>query len=123
MSIISVLLPVGILGTIGASLYLLTKVLTDYILRKKMIEKGFVSDDSQSIFKQHHAENKFSALKWGIIILSAGIALILIDSLDVDPERTLPYGIFAVCLSVGFLVYYAIVKKSSQYKILGHLFI
>ncbi len=111
MSVFNVLMPVAILGSVGTSLYMIIKVITDYILRKKMIDKGFVNDDSQSIFKQYSSENKYSALKWGIIILSGGIALIIIDALTVDPETPLPYGIFAVCLSVGFLTYYAIVKK------------
>ncbi len=106
-----VMMPVAILGSFGLTIYFFTKVVTDYILKKKMIDKGFVNADSQSIFKQQTAENKFSALKWGIIVLSGGIALILIHSLDVDPETPLPYGIFSVCIAVGFLVYYVIVKR------------
>jgi hypothetical protein len=114
MNAFNVLMPVAILGSIGASLYFLTKIITNYILKKKMIEKGFVNDETQSIFKQHRTENKFSALKWGILILSGGVALITIHSVNVDPDTPLPYGIFAVCLSVGFLVYYALVKKDLQ---------
>lgn len=111
MSVFNVLMPIGILGSIGASLYLIIKAITEYILRKKMIEKGYVNDENQSILKQHQTEGRFSALKWGIIILSVGIALIVIHSAHVDPETPLPYGIFAVCLSGGFLAYYFIVRK------------
>ena len=42
-----VLMPVAILGSLGLSLYFFTKVLTDYILKKKMIEKGFVNEERQ----------------------------------------------------------------------------
>jgi hypothetical protein len=76
-----------------------------------MIEKGYVNEESQSIFKQHKAENRYSSLKWGLLMLSAGIALIIIDAMDVRPDSTLPYGIFTVCVSLGFMVYYFIVKK------------
>lgn len=109
--IFDILMPISIFGSFGATLYFFTKVITDYILKKKMVEKGFVNEESQSIFKQHSAENKYAALKWGILVLSAGIALIIIDSVDVDPNKPLPYGIFAVCMAIGFLVYYAIVKR------------
>ena len=34
-----VLMPIAIIGSFGTSLYFFTKVLTDYILKKKMIEK------------------------------------------------------------------------------------
>jgi hypothetical protein len=114
MRFFEVLLPVAILGTFGATLYFFTKVLTDYILKKKMIEKGYVNDESQSVLKRHTAEDKLTSLKWGILILFAGIGLVIIDVLGVDPETTLPYGIFAITLSVGFLIYYTIVRRESK---------
>ncbi len=110
-----VLMPVAILGSLGASLYYFTKVMTDYILKKKMIEKGYVNEDSQSIFKEYHKEeNRNASLKWGLIILSAGIALIIIDYMNVNPDQTLPYGIFAVAVSLGYLVYYFIMKRETN---------
>jgi hypothetical protein len=109
--IFDILMPIAILGSFGATLYFFTKVLTDYFLKKKMVEKGFVNDETQSIFKKHASENKFAALKWGILILSAGIALILIHTMNVDPETPLPYGIFSICIATGFLIYYVIVKR------------
>jgi hypothetical protein len=106
-----VFMPISIIGSFGASLYFFTKVLTDYILRKKMIEKGYVSDDTQSIFKSYNSENKFGALKWGLLFLSGGLAFILMHALKVDPQTPLPYGIFTVAVSLGFLVYYFMVKR------------
>ncbi|HEY9008364.1 DUF6249 domain-containing protein [Ohtaekwangia sp.] len=106
-----VLMPIAIIGSFGTSIYFFTKVLTDYILKKKMIDKGYVNEESQSIFKAHTAENKFSSLKWGLIALFGGIALIAMDYLEVSPDSTLPYGMFAVALSAGFLIYYFLVKR------------
>jgi hypothetical protein len=110
-----VLMPIAIIGSFGTSLYFFTKVLTDYILKKKMIEKGFVNEESQSIFKSHSVEdNKYSSLKWGLIALSGGVALIVMDSLEVRPDSTMPYGIFAVSLSIGFLLYFFLVKRAAK---------
>jgi hypothetical protein len=106
-----VLLPFSVLGTIGASLYFFTKVFTDYILKKKMIEKGYVNEETQAIFKNYSDANKFSALKWGLLFLSGGISLIIMESLSVEPDSPLPYGIFTVSVSIGFLVYYFLVKR------------
>ena len=72
-----VLMPIAIIGSFGASIFFFTKVMTDYILKKKMIDKGFVNDDTQAIFKQHTADGKFSSLKWGLIIFFAGLSLVL----------------------------------------------
>ena len=106
-----VLLPVAILGSIGGSIIFFTRTLSDYILKKKIIEKGYVNEDTQAIFKRHTDENRFSSLKWGLIILFAGLSLVLMDFIDYDTRSPLPYGLFAVFVSLGFLIYYFIVKK------------
>ena len=105
------LMPISILGSFGAAIYFFTKVLTDYFLKRKMIEKGYVGDEAQSIFKTYRNVNKYSSLKWGLLFFTGGVALILMEILDVEPDSTLPYGIFTVALSLGFLVYYFIVKN------------
>ena len=109
-----VLMPISILGSFGLSVYFFTKVMTDYILKKKMIDKGYVNEDTQSIFKQHPSENKYAALKWGLIIFFAGLSLILMEYIPTGHESPLPYGMFAVSVSLGFLIYYYIVKRETK---------
>jgi hypothetical protein len=108
-----VLMPISILGSFGAALYFFTKVLTDYILKKKMIEKGYVNEDTQAIFKINASDNRFGSLKWGLLALFGGLSLILMEYLDVHADSTLPYGILAVALSLAFLAYYFVVKKET----------
>lgn len=108
-----VLLPLTIIGSFGAAIYFFTKVMTDYVLKKRMIEKGFVNDDTQAIFKQHTSDNRYSSLKWGLIIFFASLSLILMEFIPARPESPLPYGLFALFVSLGFLIYYFIIKKES----------
>lgn len=110
----NVLEPIAILGSFGTALFFFTRVMTDYILKKKMIDKGFVNDDTQAIFKQHTADNKYPSLKWGLIIFFAGISLIIMEYIPSGPESPLPYGLFAVSVSLGFLIYYFLMKKDSK---------
>ena len=107
-------MPISIIGSFGLTIYFFTKILTDYILKKRMIDKGYVNEDTQAIFKKHNASNQYSALKWGLLALSGGIGLILIDYMEVDLESTLPLGILSVSLSLGFLAYYFLVKQHFQ---------
>ncbi len=99
------------MGSFGTALYFFTKAITDYSLKKKMIEKGYVNEDTQAIFKTQASNNRYSALKWGLLFLFGGIALIVVGSLDVRSDSPIPYGIMAVALSVGFLTYYFAIKK------------
>jgi len=105
-----VLMPISIIGSFGVSLYFFTKILTNYILKKKMIEKGYVNDDTQAIFRSGSVPNRFSSLKWGLIALFGGLALILIEYLDVRPNSPMPYGVVAISLSMAFLIYFYLVK-------------
>jgi hypothetical protein len=109
-----VLMPIAILGSFGTAIYLFTRVMTDYILKKKMIDKGYVNEDTQAIFKQHTTDNKYSSLKWGLIVFFGGLALIIMEYIPVRQESPLPYGLFAVFVSAGFLLYYYVAKKNSN---------
>jgi len=116
-NITQVLMPVAIFGGLGGSVYFFAKVMTDYILKKKMIEKGFVNDDTQAIFKQQQGiESKYPSLKWGLLTFFLGLALILMEYIPTSPESPLPYGLVAVSLSLGFLIYYFVVKKEGDSK-------
>jgi hypothetical protein len=110
-SLKDVLLPLTIIGSFGASVIFFARTISDYILKKKMIEKGFVNEDTQAIFKRHAEENKYSSLKWGLIIFFAGLSLIIMEYIPYERESPLPYGLFAVFVSLGFLIYYILVKK------------
>ena len=107
-------MPLAILGSFGGALVFFTRTITEYILKKKMIDKGFVNDETQSIFKQHANDNKYASLKWGLITFFGGLSLILMEYIDFDSRSPLPYGLFAVFVSVGFLLYYFLVKKENE---------
>lgn len=104
----------SILGSFGFAIYYFTKLMTEYGLKKRMIDKGYVNDETQAIFKNNApADGANSSLKWGLIILSAGLALVVLEFVDTHPNSPLPYGLFAVFVSTGFLVYY-FMRKNRQ---------
>ena len=107
-------MPLAILGTFGGALVIFVRTLTDYILRKKMIEKGYVNDEAQSIFKKYGEDNRYASLKWGLIVFFGGLSLILMEYIEFNSRSTLPYGLFAVFVSFGFLLYYYLVKRDQQ---------
>lgn len=109
-----VLMPVAILGSFGASIYFFTKVMTDYILKKKMIDKGYVNADSQALFRQDENTNKYASLKWGLIVFFAGTALVLMEYIPTRTDSPLPYGLFAIFVSAGFLLYYYLVRREKS---------
>ena len=99
---------VAIIATFG-SVILFVTVLTNYSLKKKLIEKDMVNPETANLFKA--VSSRQNSLKWGLIVFFGGIGLIIIESLPYDGESPLPWGVEAVCIAIGFLTYYFLVKK------------
>lgn len=106
------LIPIVAIISVFGSTILFVTTLTNYSLKRKLIDKDMIGPETSNLFKS--VSNKQNALKWGLIILFAGIGLIIIDSLDLDGDEAMTYGIEAVCVSLGFLLYYTIVKKEED---------
>ena len=104
-------MPIAVLGSFSLGLVYFTKILSDYLLRKKMVEKGYVNPENESVLKKFKSENQMANLKWGLIILSGGIGLVVVDLVSFKQDSTLPFGVFAICVSLGFLAYFIIAKK------------
>lgn len=105
------LTPVGVLGTIAAGIGYFTKILTEYKIKKKLIENKLVNADAANILNNQELDGKFASLKWGLIILFGGIGLIIINMVDFYRDSPLPFGIMAVSIALGFLTYFFIVKN------------
>lgn len=111
-----------VLGTISYGLVAIIRSFTDFFLKRRLIEKaqvneGFSSALSESIrsLTVKGEENKYPALKWGLVCLFAGIGLISIEYLQFDYRSSpLPYGIILASVAIGFLFYFFIARKGER---------
>ncbi len=103
------LIPIVAIISVFGSVVLFVSILTNYSIKKKLIDKNMVNDDATRLFKNE--SGKQSSLKWGLIILFAGLGLVIIDSMNLDGEDAMAWGIEGICIAVGFLLYYFAAKK------------
>jgi hypothetical protein len=85
--------------------------LMNYRLKKRILDQGTYDDVSMKLL---HAlsGNGSDILKWGIIFLFGGIGLVVLEFIPYSAEdSSLPYGVEAIFLALGFLTYYFILKK------------
>ena len=110
----NILVPIGVIGIIFFGVASIVRTITDYQLRRKLIQLGHVDPLSTSVL-QSSKDNRLSSLKWGLVILFGGIGLIIISLTDVYyQESPLPFGIEAVSIAVGFLVYYFVSRRTDE---------
>ncbi len=87
------------------------KGITNYRLRRKMIEAGLVNEEAMELLKDGSKESYYSSLKWGLILFFSGLGLIAINTMDLYYDSTAASGIVITAASLGFLIYFMFMKK------------
>jgi len=102
-----------ILGICLWGIVVIIRSISEHKLLRKLIEKN-ESEITPRVFKWPYKPDHLYNLKWGLIILLAGVGLIIIHFLDLDSDSPLPYGIESVSIALGFILYFFIEKHSSN---------
>lgn len=88
-------------------------VMTNYQLKKKILDKENI-DDKMFIILNNLTGFNSEMLKWGIILLFGGIGLIVLQFLPYDENSPFPYGVMTVFVALGFLTYYFLMKGQKK---------
>ncbi|MFP3599217.1 DUF6249 domain-containing protein [Chryseobacterium sp. SIMBA_029] len=88
-------------------------VITNYNLKKKILNKEHL-DDKMFVILNNLTGFNSEMLKWGIILLFGGAGLIVLEFLPHDENTPLPYGVMTVFVALGFLTYYFIMKNQKK---------
>jgi len=92
-------------------IYAIIKVLSDNKVRQRLIERGQIDENVKLLFAPHTEARHLTNLKWGMVSLAIGLAL-LIDSFLYSLNDTAKVGIVLIFAGVAFLIYY---QKAKQY--------
>jgi hypothetical protein len=83
-------------------------------LKKQIIESGRTDDDLLKVLSEK-AKNSSEVLKWGLVFFFGGLGLVVLQFIHYDADSaTLPFGIEAMFIAVGFLLYYFIMKREDK---------
>jgi len=99
-----------VIAVIFTGIVSITRAILNYKLKRKLIESGQVDEKSVNILGEQE-EGRFTALKWGLVILFGGLGLVLLEFIPHHVNSPFPYGFVASFVAVGFLIYYFLVKK------------
>lgn len=101
---------------ISITLFITTAVVViailNFILKNRLIGSGHTNPEVIRLLSQLF-DHKVAVLKWGLILLSGGIGLIVINYIPEakELESPLPYGIELIFIAGGFLGYYLNVRR------------
>jgi hypothetical protein len=93
-------------------------ILTKHRERLTMLEKGLTPQDIKSLYERSTARNQniASALKWGIVFISIGLALLLGMWLRevYRIDEVVYFGLIALFGGTGLVIYYALANKKES---------
>lgn len=85
-----------------------------YRLKKRIIDAGPL-DETGLKFLARLSGSGNEAVKWGLLLLSAGIGLVVLEYVPFSAEDSpAPYGIEMIFIGAGFLLYYLFLKKQND---------
>lgn len=110
-SLAGILIPIGTTylffwGTIN-----ILKVIRESRIKARMVELGHLEPEKQWITqKSATLADTYSNLKYGIVLVSVGTGLMIVNDLDLDHNAPIIFGLLAIVAGLGFLLYFAIMK-------------
>lgn len=114
----------SVIGIIAYGIITLVRLITEYKLKRRLIDKaevneGFSSalEDSMKSISTNIEQNRYPTLKWGLVFLFAGIGFIVLEFIEHDFRSPLPFGILSASVSIGFLIYYFLMKGEMNKKV------
>ncbi len=110
-----------VLGVIVYGIIKLIQTITEYKLKRRLLDKAQVDEgfssalaDSLKTLTASKENNPYPSLKWGLVTLGIGIALIVTNFMEFEYTSPLPFGLVLTGASLGFLVYYLIVISKEK---------
>ena len=99
-----------IIGIIFLGIIGIIRAISEHMIKQKLINNGHIAPNALKIINPP-MDNRFSALKWGLVVFFGGFGLVALEFIKYSYESPFPYGVVAICVSFGFLLYYALVKN------------
>jgi hypothetical protein len=85
----------------------------NYRLKKRIIDSGPINEDALGFVKKL-TDSGSESLKWGCVIFSGGLGLVICSIIPYAYESILPYGLEAMFIATGFLAYYIIIRRQQK---------
>nr|MBN2277862.1 hypothetical protein [candidate division Zixibacteria bacterium] len=89
------------------TIYFIVKIVLEYNIRKRLIEKDMIGKDTRFILNTGSGGTVSSSLKWGLVFILVGLAAIIIRIIPDIPDEV-AFGVLLIAAGAGLLVYYFI---------------
>lgn len=108
---VEILVPLGFF----AAIVWIVKIISDNRIRRKVLDQRVSDELAEAILKKDASKpSALGALKWGLIVLGLGGALVLIEMFSIDVDEPLAYGLMFLAAGGGLVVYYLMASQDER---------
>ena len=91
------------------------KVISDNRTRRRLIDSGATEGMVAALFANREQDpNVPASLKWGLVTVGVGLALVIVQFLPYDFEEPIAYGLMLLFAGAGLLIYYRMAPGGEQ---------
>ena len=101
-------------ATVFLSAVAVVRALADHWTRRKMIDARLSADEMAELWARDRATARMDALRWGCLLVGAGVGLVVMPMLPARWGSTTPYGVVVLLTGVAFLVFHAIASREDR---------
>jgi hypothetical protein len=98
-------------ATVFLSAVAVVRALADHWTRRKMIDARLSADEMAQLWARDRATARMDALRWGCVLVGAGLGLVLMPMLPARWSSSAAYGVVVLLTGIAFLVFHAIAAR------------
>ena len=96
------------------SVYFIIKVILETRTKNKLIEKGLVDEKVKYLFAQQPDFKFLNSLKWGLVLIGLGLAVLLGESVPAERAEEVTIGAMFTFAGLAMLIHYGIANRMSK---------
>lgn len=108
------LIPIILVPAFFFSIAYMVRIVSDNKIRKELINANATEEIVQKLFLEQRDEVVGGNLKWGIVLISLGLALTLIQVTDFSEDDPVTYAIVLIFGGLGLLLYHRLQKSQDN---------
>ena len=109
------LVPVVLFITLAYTMVNVAEIAANWLTRRQLIRSGIAGDQAQALLTMRHREaDRAGTLKWGLVAVAVGLALVLIQFLPYGPDEPIALGLVLIAAGVAFLLSVAATSQRAK---------
>ncbi|HAS46126.1 MAG TPA: hypothetical protein DCS93_36935 [Microscillaceae bacterium] len=94
----------------------ITQLILHYKAKRRLIDQGLVDQEASDFLNKKNQHDSHTSLKWGLLGICLGTALIVIQFLPFSIQSSFSYGLVAMAVGAAYLLYYIAVLAQQKNK-------